>query len=227
MLKRAKLLQLWVECTLSETLDIKDKHNDIIYANLIDSAVECCNLENFQKWMSELNMPSHIVEIDLYEKAIDFTLKIYKAVFPGKFVELESAIKLFSSMLNLMLNFYMKNAMSIGGIFREDKSYKERLRPQDVFRELAAKRDRWENFLEKLVIEVVKSANWFAEIVRRDINPLFMAINGKFSLVVGPDDHLSFQVIVYEFSSDEKSQLVNLYEVRYIELRKEADAIEI
>jgi hypothetical protein len=219
--------ELWVESTLSEVFDDKNKSFDVIYAHLIDSAVEGCNLEYFEKWVSVLNMPSHRVKIEVYENAIDFTHKIYKAVFPGKLVELESALKLFSSMINLMLSFYMENVTSTEDTFIEDKSYKERWRTPDVLKELAAKRDRWEKYLEELVVEVVKSANWFAEIVRRDVNPLFMATNGRFSLVVGPDDRLSLNTMVYEYSSDEKVQLVKSHEERYIHFRKKADAIGI
>lgn len=103
-----------------------------------------------------------------------------------------------------MLNLYMENAESKGDVFVEDRTYKRTWHDQKVFREIVTRRDSWERCLDELVREVVKAANWLADIVRRDINPLFMATQGKFSLVHGPDERLSFQTTIPEYSADEK-----------------------
>lgn len=121
----------------------------------------------------------------------------------------------------------MKNAVSKKDEFVEDRSYKETWHTEKIFMDLVDRRDRWERCLDELIIEVVKAANWFADIVRRDINPLFIATNGKFSLIWGPDDNLAFHTIVYEYSNEERKQLIDSYEEKYIDLKKKADAIEI
>ena len=152
---------------------------------------------------------------------------MYKTVWPGKLIELESAMKLFSKSMNIMLNFYMKNAESKGDYFVEDRSYKKQWHTDEVFKELSDKRERWDRYLGDLIIEVVKAANWLADIVRRDINPLFMATDGKFSLVWGPDDNLSFHTIAPEYSEDEKKQLISLYEEKCRELKTKAASIDV
>lgn len=97
--------EFWVESTLSEANNKTARASDIIYAHLIDLAVEGCSLDNRENWISALSRSSYRLRIEIYDKAIEFTIKIYKAVFPGKLIELESAMKLFASTMNLMLNF--------------------------------------------------------------------------------------------------------------------------
>jgi hypothetical protein len=203
--------EYWVETTLSESYDVKTKANDIIYANLIDMTVEDCLFTNWEHWISLLNSHSHKIEADIYEKILNYTFKMHKAVWPGTFLELESSMKLFSAIMNIMLNFYMKNVERKGDNYVEDRSYKEQWHPTDIFNELSEKRKCWENYLEELIIEITKAGNWLAELVRRDINPLFMAINGKFSLVWGPDEDWNYNTIVPEYSIGDKKQLIDSY----------------
>jgi hypothetical protein len=220
--------EYWVETTLSESRDLEIEAANIMYAHFIDLAVEDCSFRIWEQWVSALYSPSHRIKEDIYNKALNFTLKMYKAVWPGKLSELEAAMKLFSTTMNTMLNFYMKNAESRENYYVEDRSWKRnQWHTEEVFRELANKRDRWDKYLDELIIEVVKAANLLAELVRRDINPLFMATDGKFSLVWGPDNHLSFHTSVPEYSVDEKRQLIDSYEEKCVKLREKADSIDV
>ena len=217
----------WVDSNLSESHDLKTKASDVIYAHLIDLAVEGCSFNTWENWMSALYSPSHSIREDIYHKVIVYTLKMYKAIWPGTLPELEGAMKLFSTTMNTMLNFYMKNAESIKDHFKEDRSFKKQMQPEKLYREWADRRDRWERYLDELIIEVVKAANWLADLVRRDINPLFMATDGKFSLNGGLTDNFSFYTIVPEYSTDEKRQLIDSYEQKCINLKTKADSIDV
>ena len=44
--------ELWVEQTLSESSDQAHKAEEVIYADLIDAAVENCDLQNWRSWTS-------------------------------------------------------------------------------------------------------------------------------------------------------------------------------
>jgi hypothetical protein len=220
--------EYWVESTLSESRDLEAEAADIIYAHFIDLAVEDCSFRIWEQWMSALYSPSHRIKEYTYDKALNFTLKMYKAVWPGNLPELEAAMKLFSTTMNTMLNFYMKNAESREDYYVEDWAWKRnQWHTEEVFRELANKRDRWDKYLDELVIEVAKAANWLAELVRRDVNPLFMATDGRFSLVWGPDERLTFHTIVPEYSADEKRQLIDSYENKCLTLKEKADSIDV
>jgi hypothetical protein len=50
-----------------------------------------------------------------------------------------------------------------------------------------------------------KAANWFADVVRRDINPSFFAKTGKFIILYSDD--LSEVPIIPEFANEEKREL--------------------
>lgn len=219
--------EYWVETTLSESHDLKIKASDIIYANFIDMTVDYCSFSTWENWISALYSPSHKIKRDSYEKILKYTINMYRAIWPGKLTELESALKLFSNIMNIMLNFYMKNADSKEDYFVEDRSYKEHWLPDEIFKELSQNRRRWEEYLDELIIEVVKAANWLGDLVRRDINPLFMATDGKFSLIGGPDNNLFFYTSVPEYSIDEKGQLIDSYEEKCIGLKNKADSIDI
>jgi hypothetical protein len=219
--------EYWVETTLSESHDLKTKASDIIYANLIDMTVEDCSFSTWENWISILYSPSHKIKRDSYEKILKYTINMCRAIWPGKLLELESALKLFSNIMNIMLNFYMKNADSKEDYYVEDRSYKEHWLPDEIYKELSQNRRCWEEYLDELIIEVVKAANWLADLVRRDINPLFMATDGKFSLIGGPDNNLFFYTSVPEYSIGEKEQLIDSYEEKCISLKNKADSIDI
>ena len=60
------------------------------------------------------------------------------------------------------------------------------------------------------MIEATKAANWLADIVRRDINPMFYATKGKFFVIMGPYDMLEFRSYFFEYTEHEKKDLLGL-----------------
>jgi len=68
--------------------------------------------------------------------------------------------------------------------------------------------DAWIDECYSLIYEATKAANWFAEVVRRDINPLFFAADGKFIIVEGPlSPDLSFSAWVPQYKAKQKAGL--------------------
>jgi hypothetical protein len=53
------------------------------------------------------------------------------------------------------------------------------------------------------LIEAARAANWFADLVRSDINPLFFAERGKF--VVVDEDVMERHAQIPEYTEEEKS----------------------
>lgn len=51
----------------------------------------------------------------------------------------------------------------------------------------------------------MKAANWLADTVRRDVNPAFFAVAGRFLLTLGPDATLGFETHVFEYTPEEKT----------------------
>ncbi len=69
--------------------------------------------------------------------------------------------------------------------------------------------DNWIDDCHNLIREATKAANWFADSVRKEINPMFFAEKGKFLIEHGPFVDLSFHTELLEYSEDEKSNLPN------------------
>lgn len=70
--------------------------------------------------------------------------------------------------------------------------------------------EKYEAWLDQcflLVKDATRAANWFAEVVRRDINPMFFAERGKFVVLEGPFMDLKYHASVPEFSQKRKDEL--------------------
>jgi len=68
--------------------------------------------------------------------------------------------------------------------------------------------DRWQHWvwhMDLLITESTRAANWVAEIVRRDLNPAFFAVTGKFTLTQQED--LGYVTHAPEFTDDQKKEL--------------------
>jgi hypothetical protein len=65
----------------------------------------------------------------------------------------------------------------------------------------------WIDQCHHLIREATKAANWFADVVRQDINPMFFAEKGKFLVIEGPFMDLSFRTALLEFNEEEKNDL--------------------
>ena len=55
------------------------------------------------------------------------------------------------------------------------------------------------------MFEATKAANWVAEVIRRDLNPAFHAVSGKFTLTVPKG--LGFIRVAPEFDDERKPKL--------------------
>ncbi|EGG98803.1 hypothetical protein imdm_1893 [gamma proteobacterium IMCC2047] len=70
--------------------------------------------------------------------------------------------------------------------------------------------EAYEQWLEECfdsINQAARAANWFADIVRRDINPLFFAEKGKFLVTEGPFSDLTFRTSLREYTQEEKDAL--------------------
>jgi hypothetical protein len=59
----------------------------------------------------------------------------------------------------------------------------------------------------RLMKRAACAANWFGDVVRRDINPMFFAERGKFVVLEGMFEDLSYHASIPEFTEDEKNGL--------------------
>ncbi len=93
----------------------------------------------------------------------------------------------------------------------EERFYRSQgwIENEEAYKQLFNEYDIWQNKCKNHVIEATKAANWLADVVRRDLNPLFFATKGKFFVIEGPYDRLEFRSHFYEYTEEEKKKIMN------------------
>jgi hypothetical protein len=200
--------ELWVQATLSGAGDEKAAANSLIYTSLIDAAVECLKLESWKAWTSWLLLAGYPkLSLGMPEKVEAFAHKVIAAPWPGTLEELERSIQTLAFSSNEAINVFLANAKQEHDEWVGRKDYKEIGWNPDLYEAKFAEWDKWIDDLLGLVRETTKAANWFADVVRRDINPRFFATEGRFLLTEGPNMDLSFTTYMTTYTTEEKQGL--------------------
>ncbi|MGA2440420.1 MAG: HNH endonuclease [Tepidisphaeraceae bacterium] len=200
--------EIRIERTTATAQDAKRTAADAIYTTLIDSAVELCDLENWHSWSYVATAPCMALGDQMIDQIRDFRLKMLKAVWPGTFVEVErSMVNLSAALMGMAEHFLLHAEINDAGTkWREDRFYKRggSWNPNYV-RDLADYR-KWAGQHVSNVVEATKAANWFADAVRRHINPMFFATEGHFTATVG-DGKMGEITAVFEYTIEERRNM--------------------
>lgn len=201
--------ELWVEETLSETRDIRKLANQTIVASIIDTAVEHCRLRDWQNWTSRALAPEPSWPAEFPEQIFTFREKVIAAVWPEEFDELKRATITFSILLNCAARLFMEHCEPLKydeSILQPYKFYEREVTQHPNYCEKDLKKYmKWLAQCYSAVREATKAANWFADVVRRDINPMFFASEGKFLVTEGPFWYPHTRLL--EFESGQKEIL--------------------
>jgi hypothetical protein len=206
-----------VEHTLSEAKDSLKTAQSVIYADLIDATVEACQLNSWDKWASRAVSTNMNWDEDAHDRLFEFYNKILGAIWPNTLPELECALKkLTYEIYEAVQTFdeHCKPSEARDGVLVEERFYKSRgwIADNNEYQQLFKEYDAWQNKCKDRVIEATKAANWLADIVRRDINPLFFATKGKFFVIMGPYGMLEFRSYFFEYTEQEKKEILSLCE---------------
>ncbi len=205
--------ELWVQQTLSESGDIRKTAQDVIYADLIDATVEACQLDSWDKWASRALSTNMNWDEDAPRRLFEFLNKIIGAVWPKTLPELECALKKLTYETHAAIATFCEHcetSKTRDNILVEERFYRSQgwIEDHDVYQQLFNEYDAWQDKCKKHVIEATKAANWLADVVRRDINPLFFATKGRFFVIMGPYDTLAFRSYFFEYTEEEKKEIL-------------------
>ncbi len=209
--------ELWVEQTYSESQDLRKTAQDVIYADLIDVAVEACQLDSWDKWASRALSTNMNWDRDAHDRLFKFLNKIIGAVWPKTLPELECVLKKLTYEIYEAIQTFVEHcepSKTKDNILVEERFYKSRgwIEDHDLYQQLFKEYEEWQHKCQNHVIEATKAANWLADVVRRDINPLFFATKGKFFVIMGPFDMLAFRSYFFEYTEEEKREILLLCE---------------
>ncbi len=208
--------EYWIEHTLSKAKDSLSTAQSVIYADLIDTTVEACQLGSWDKWASRALSTSMNWDEGAHERLFEFLNKILGAVWPNTLPELECSLKRLTYYIyNGIQSFaeHCETSKTNEKVLVEERFYKSRgwIEDDDEYHHLVKEYEIWVNTCRDNIINATKAANWFAEVVRRDINPLFFATKGKFFVIMGPFDALAFRSYFFEFTKKEKTKMLQLH----------------
>ncbi len=208
--------ELWVR----ERLSAPDAQQDVqtaVYSHLVDQAATLGRFECWERWGSAAMTPQQILPSEFAEDAFRLRQRIAAAVWPGTLPELERSLATFSKVLLAFANVFMEHARKEGerDAYRGEKFYNIDDWDPPRYERLSHQWDKWTEACDGLIREATRAANWVASVVRRELNPMFYALEGKFFLTEGPDMTLSFSSHVYEYSEEEGDGLPDALEGRF------------
>ena len=178
--------ELWVEQSLSNSHDVTELANNAIYSSLIDAAVEYCNFAGWDNWTNNAISPIPEWDLKAQDDIYKFRNMIIKAVWPGTLTELERALESLSLAMHTAFKVFMVHGGLEGNRFSATSDgvpfYKLYFN-SPKYNEMVALYKRWVHLCDSYIDEATRSANWLAEVVRRDVNPMFFAVEGKFTLI--------------------------------------------
>lgn len=207
--------EYFVEHKFSESKDSLKTAQSIIYADLIDATVEACQLDSWTKWASRAVSTNMNWDEDSHNRLFDFYNKMIGAIWPKTFPELECALKKLTYEIWQAINTFVEHCNSSktkDGILVEERFYKSRgwIEDNNEYQELFKEYEAWQSSCQNHVIEATKAVNWLADVVRRDINPLFFATKGKFFVIMGPFGAGAFRSYFFEYTEREKQAMLRL-----------------
>lgn len=198
--------ELWVTETLSETLDHVKLASQTIVSSIIDSAVENCGLEYWMAWTSYALSPEQEWTRERIQGIDEFRIRIIAAIWPSDLDEFRRSTQTLAFLLEKASRHFLKNSDLQGDVYYVDKFYK---RPSNNpnyeldYDEFVKWQDECYSFIE----EATKAANWFSEVVRRDINPMFFADKGMFLVSKAFYDDRAWKGQPLTYSVSEKQNL--------------------
>jgi hypothetical protein len=197
--------ELWVKEKLGDDSDQFALAKQVAVTSIIDSAVELCDLANWKNWTSWALSPDPRWHESFPDKLFEFRQRVAAAIWPAEHEELKRATTTLAVLLQQAVSKHQEHAICSNGQYHPHKFYKGNgFNPN--YDEDLDKYDAWLQECFRLVREASKAANWFAEVVRRDINPMFFAEAGKFVILEGPFQDLNYYASVLEYSQHEKDE---------------------
>lgn len=196
--------ELWVRETLGDSADVRLVAKQVAVTSIIDTAVDLCRLEDWKRWTHGALSPDPHWDGELPDAIFEFRQRVAAAIWPEDFDELKRATTTLAVTLHTASRTFMEHSRYENGTYWPHKFYKAGGFNPNYDADLE-RYEEWLNSCWAAVVDATRAANWFADVVRRDINPMFFAERGKFVVLEGPFTDLSMRASIPEFSEEEKA----------------------
>ncbi|XXX72963.1 toll/interleukin-1 receptor domain-containing protein [Sorangium sp. So ce134] len=179
-----------------------------LYSHLVSTVATLLDLDNWSNWTRGAVAPDMRWRGDWSDRLFSLHRKLNAAVWPGTIPELESSMNALFQFTYSAFDLFSEHSHLAGeGVLVATKFYQIPEWDPARYEALSQAYGAWQDACVELVREATRAANWFAATVRRHLNPMFFLLEGKFQLLEGPFQDLSFTSIVYEYSDVELEML--------------------
>jgi hypothetical protein len=199
--------EMWVQQTLATADNASKLADDLVCTHIVDLAVKLCRLDDWEEWTNGALFSEPRWNRDFPEQIEEFRHEVVKAVWPAhnEGQELQRALQTLAFCLHEAAQTFLDHAAEEGAYMVPRKFYKDQWYAQKEYYRRVRIYEDWLHDCQMLVIEATKAANWFGDVVRRDLNPAFFVDRGRF--VVTSSFINKGNTILLEFTSEEKSVL--------------------
>ena len=166
--------EIWVETALTESSDVNEKW----YSGLVNEITDKFDLLNWEG-LSDYALRGMLAD-SFVEGVSDISLYLFKAVFPGIRPELENKIKNLVDRSKQYIDHFLGNSTFENGSFHRGRRFYKEVYPNPNYHDDLRAYNRWEVKCTHLLFNIVCALNEFAEQVRKEINPDYFKIQGKF-----------------------------------------------
>jgi hypothetical protein len=172
--------ELMVERMLAGNVDRRVAADEQILADIIDSAVELCHFSDWERWTDEALSCDPEWSEELCYSIRAFRLKLIGVLWPANAEELRAAALQLSVSLQRAQGEFMNFAVPEGERWVTDRYYR-RASSKELYDLKGAEFESHLHQSHTAIFDATKAANWFARIVRRDVNPMFLVLRGRFT----------------------------------------------
>ena len=168
--------EVWVETKLTcNSEDIASQ----LYSDFVNTITDSLLLDSWNA------VSDCLVRMLLLKNFVDggclIEEKRHKTTWPGKYPELESAIKNLCDRSSQYIDHFMKNSeLGNGDYYVEDLGWKREWR--DDYHDYLQKSIQWEKESTDLLFNLVVALNEYADSVRKFLNPKYFLFEGKFCI---------------------------------------------
>ncbi len=197
--------ELWVKETLSSGTDLRLAADELAITTLIDDVVSSCSLHSWNEWAE--NAVGYDGCIPKERPSVyRFRVRVAAAIVPPNYEEIGRAATTVAILLQEFYDTFTRHLEEDGERLRAERFYKSSGFNRNYDADLL-EFERWVERYSRILLEATKAVNWFADVVRRDVNPMFFVEHGKFVLHEGLCSDFKFHCIIPEYSEEDKQDL--------------------
>lgn len=191
----------------------------VLYAHIVDVISSRARLAEWDLWVGWAASPEHRWPADTSNRYFELYRTVQKAAWPGKAPEFERAALTLATTLVAAANLFLEHSEHSdddGALLRADRFYKD-AGSAALYDLLSGVFEAWSCCCVELLHEATRAANWFADAVRKHLNPQFFLLDGRFSVV--EQESLAFRSNIYEYSVEDRADLPATLEARILTIR--------